>query len=253
MNQFDIKGWFDIKLYQYQELKQLDTEYNGSTFEYIIEQLSIIMDTDSTDDVFYDMDIDNLLDLIKEYKWLRHNPGKRVIDDMSVRELKRLTVGEFLDLEYYFEDDYYKNLHLIAAILYKKSKIDEWDNVIIEPYIYDVSKRGERYLDISIEYTFWLVEYYLSWKESIMESYKYLFEENDSDEIEDEHLLDQEEIADIKRQIADDNIKKKWGWQAIIFDLCNNDLSKYIGDKSIFDVPIILFLNTLSMKKDLNI
>jgi len=243
-------NWSKITLAQYQELKALEAEEESiGSFEYIIEQLAILLDTDSEDDFFDDMDIDQLLEMIKNVSWLRSKPNgmiKNEIDKYYCKELNKLTLGEFLDLEHYFKEDYFANLHYIAAILYRRRKTDEWDNIIEEPYIYDPKQRADKYLDLPITYTFGLIQYYTEWKENIMKIYENVFEEPGFDEINEEDELTGQELAEHRKQIAQDKAKSEWSWEAIIYDLSNKDLTKY---DQLFDTTFILVMNTLSMKK----
>lgn len=243
-------SWRDITLSQFQELKALEQDESIiGDFEFIIEQLAVLLDTDSEDELFEDMDIDELLNIINNVKWLRSSPSNSVtqqINDMYCIDLKNIKFGEFLDLEHYFKDNYFENLHYIAAIMYRRKKQDEWGNDIIEPYIYNLEKRALIYLDMSIVNIFGLIKYYIEWKENIMQVYKNLFENPNFDKIENEDELDAKELAELKKEIEEDKRKAEWGWESILWELSGNDLTKY---DELFDTNFILVMNTLSLKK----
>lgn len=254
LNQLIPKNWRDITLEQYQELKLLEYEdHNLGNFEYIIEQLAIILDTDSEDEIFDDIDIDELLNIINNIKWLRSEPKFSVldkIDEYTCRDLNKITLGEFLDLEHYFKDNYYLNLHYIASIFYQRQTTDMWGNKTQEPYIYDLEPRAIKYQSLPITYTVGLIDYYIEWKENLLQVYENVFADTDYDKIDNEEQLDAQEIADIKKEIAEEKKKTIWSWEAIIYELSGNNITNY---DEVFNTPLILIMNTLSMKKTLNI
>ena len=248
------KSWNEITLYQYQELNNLELEAdNFGNFQYILEQLAILLDTDSEDELFEDMDIDELLNIIKNIKWLRSKPANNIvkkINNMFCKDINKLTLGEFLDLEFYFKENYINNLQYIAAIFYRSNKQDEWGHTIIEPYEYDLEERSKLFIDLNITKLYGLIDYYLEWKSNIMEIYANVFEDPNFDKIENEEELDAKELADIKKEIEEDKKKAEWGWESVIYDLSNKDLTKY---NDLFNTPFILVMNTLSMKKTFNV
>ncbi len=245
------KSWNDITLTMFQELKSLNKE-DTNKFELVLEQLAIVIDTDTEDELFDELDIDELFKIIGKIKWLYSEPNKnftKKIGEYEIKDLTKLTLGEFLDLEHYFGDDYIQNLHIICAILYKQYKVNEWNNIIEEPYGYDIELRSKIFNNLSINNLFGIIDYYLNYKQMIMDSYTQIFESDNWDELETEGL-DDLEINELKKEIEIDKKNAKWSWPRIIYDLCNNDISKY---DDITSLPLTYVLNTLTMKKALQL
>jgi hypothetical protein len=246
------KNWSDVKLYQFQELKEANPDDFDSDVELIIEQICILSGIDPDNDEFGEMEFDELLDIMKSISWVLSEPPlnySNKLGDYKLKNINKLKFGEFIDLEAYFSDNYIKNLHLICAILYKNTKVDEWGNVIEEPYIYDIYSRSEMYMDIPISMIYGVIKYYLDFKELIMDKYHIIFDYN-GDDIEDTEGLSEEEIVEIKQEIEADKKKAKWSWPALINKLADGDVTKY---DAITDLPLAFILNELSMRKIMDI
>lgn len=247
------KSWEDITLDQYIELDQLDSDSFENEFDLILEQLSIILNTSSDDDIFDELDIDELVNIMSKIKWLRKEPPTNVknkINNLTLKDLNKLKLGEFIDLEYFFSIDYKTNLHIIASILYKQNKEDEWCNTIEEPYIYDVYKRGEIFKSLPITNTYGLITNYLNWKETFLDIYENLFEDSNYDKIENEEMFDQDELKELKDEIEVDKKKAAFSWEAILWELSGNNIANY---DEVLNTSLVLVMNTLSMRKTLKV
>jgi len=248
------KGWVEIRTEQYIELLSLDnTDYNSMSV-YNLEVLSIISDTDKDDDVWQDMDIDDLFVIYNNTKWLLNEPNKKHLKEIDNKELKdfnTLTLGEFIDIQYFFNDNYISNIHLICAILFKQYKLDEWNNKIYEPYEYNIYERSNTYLEIPITNIYGIISNYLEWKDNFMTSYTNLFEvEANITEEEMYEGLDQNEIDELNAELEADKQLSKWNWERILYDLSGGNITKF---NDILNMNIILVFNILSMKKELKL
>lgn len=247
------KNWGSIRLEQYQELISLDDSEYNSLSVYNLEILSIITDTDKDDDEWLDMDVDDLFKIYKETKWLLSEPSsnkKSNINNLLLKEFNSLNLGEFIDLEHFFSEDYIKNLHIICAILYKKNKLDEWDNLIFEPYEYNIFERSNQFLEEPITNVYGIIKEYLSWKKNFVESYNIFQDEPDITEEEMYDGLDEDEIKELQEDLEKGESIKKWNWERIIYNLCNSDVTKF---NDVLNMNIILVFNILSMKNDLKL
>jgi len=245
-------SWVDVTLYQFQELKSVNFNDFDSDIDVIIEQICILSGISSEEDEFGDMDFDELLDIMKSISWVTTEPPLNFNSkfvDYRIKNINKLKLGEFIDLEVLFGEDYIKNLHLICAILYKQFKKDDWGNEIEEPYIYDIYKRGDMFLDAPISMIWGVIKHYLDFKELITEKYHIIFNDDGFD-LEDREGLSPEEIMEIEKEIEEDKKKAKWSWPALINKMANGDVTKY--DK-ITDLPLAFILNELSMRKQLDI
>jgi hypothetical protein len=246
------KSWNDITVYQFQELSLMNIEDYDSDIDIVLDQLAIITDYDADDEIYDYMDIDDLLNIMKNISWIKNEPPQNYTKEFKpyrIKELVKLTLGEFIDLEVYFSDNYIKNLHLICAILYKQYKIDEWSNEIEEPYIYNLKSRADKYLDVRIPMVWGVIKAYLDFKEIILDKYHVVFN-NEGDELEDTTGLSEEEIIEINKEIEEDKKKAKWSWPALINNLAEGDITKY---DAITNQPLILVLNELAMRKALKL
>lgn len=246
------KNWSDISVSQFQELVALSIDDFDNDYFFILEQLSILLNTSNDDELFDDLEFDELMDIMDLIKWIKDKPKNKFIKEIDkyyFKELEYMTLGEFIDLEHYFSMDYLQNIHIICAILFKQKKINEWDQIIYEPYEYDVIKRSELFLELSIDKIYGIIDLYLAYKDNLLDIYQNLFEDPNFDKIENAELLDAEELLDIQNEIKEDKIKSKWNWESITYNLCNGDITKF---NNTFNQPLILVLNVLSMKKVLD-
>jgi hypothetical protein len=242
-------SWEEVYADQFLELKKLD-ESNSSFFVRQIEILSILNDTLPDDEMWEDLDVEELAILIGKLKWLRYEPStqlKTKIGDYTCININKLSFGEFIDLEYYFSNNYYENLSNICSVLYRKTKCDEWSNLIYEPYeSINIEDRCKAFDELPITDIYGVIKYYLDFKELLMTTYEKLFEPQfDDDEEIDESQYDQEEKDDIEKE----KVIIKWSWENIIHKLTDGDVTKY---EKITSLPVIFIFNQLSYLKDIN-
>jgi hypothetical protein len=236
------KSWSEIYLDQFVSIRTLETKtiYSNS-----LEILSILTNIPSNDDIWDDMDIDDMNKLINSILWLKNEPTnnfKKSIGEYEIIDINRITFGEFLDLEYLYTD-YYNNLSKICATLYRKYKIDEWGIKRYEPYPeYDIEERAIYFEDVVISDVYGIIKYYLDFKSLINKTYD-LFEPT---EIDDEEALDEED----REAENQEKVYRNWAWESILYKLSNGDITKY---DDILSKPIIFILNQLSYMKDMKI
>lgn len=222
--------------------------------EMLIEQLALLADISPTDDVFEEMTLDELLEITNQMRWLAREPHSTevtVIEGMRAKKMQNLTLGEFIDLEYWIAD-YHANMHRILAILYKRFREDEWGNEIEEPYIYDVEERSNLFLQEPVTKVWYALRSYLEFKENFVKSYTDLFTESNDEEPESEAeqiLNAQEKLAQRKAE-AEEKVRSRWSWESILWSLSEGDVTKY---DALFQSKVILIFNILAMKKSLNL
>jgi hypothetical protein len=239
-------NWSSITLRQYQELQELN---DLSGIELILERLAIILDTDIYDSQIFNLDMDELLSIKNDISWLDSEPnyvGSDIDFYLKPKDFNNIFLGEFIDIEHYINEPI-KNLHIISAIYFKKIKLDEWENTIEEPYIYDIEKRSELFLDLPITFVLKYHKSYMIWRDNFLKTYENLFMENNNDEETD---LQGYELIEHQREVLEEKVKSKWSWESILYGLSNNDITKF---KELFGIEVILIFNMLSMRKTLNI
>jgi hypothetical protein len=237
------KSWKEIRVDQFIELKSLKEEDFGSLFLYNLEVIAIVTDTDS--DELDDLSPDEVVDMVSSLSWMRKEPPKKLTKKINEREFKPfdiLNLGEFIDLEYYFSNDYVNNLTNVAALCYRIKREDEWGNEYFEPYKFNPMDRAGHYEELPITDLYGLIPEYLSFREGIMKAYENLFEPN----IEPDEEMDEEDLKEEQEEKA----RSKWSWESIIYSLCGEDITK--ADQ-VTDLPLIMVLNFLSMKTELKI
>lgn len=241
------KSWKEIDVYKFKEIRSVFTIEN--VFEREVEILSIILDVplDSLED--YDIsDVSNMMDQIT---FINSEPSKifkKEINNFIFKPLQKLTCGEFIDLEHYLSTDYMKNIGHIAAILYKKFKINEWDEVVYEPYNYSVNQRCEQFDEVCINDIFGIIPEYLNFRTNFLENYNPLFQDTNNEDDDDDD--NRPKTSEEKKAIQEEKTAKKWSWENLIYNLCNEDLTKF---HEVTNLPLILVFNMLSMRKEISV
>lgn len=242
------RSWDEVFTDQFITLSKLETT-EMAFYEKNMEILSILTDTMPDDECWEDMDIDELTNHIKNIKWVMTEPPSTFNKNMlnfEIIDINRLTFGEFIDLDYFFAENYYDNLTKIAAILYKKTKRDEWDNLVYEPYgKYSIDERAILFEEVKITEIFGIIRYYLDFKKELAKIYEQLFEPNFEDIEEDPDLQYEDEEKDLIRQ---EEMAKKWSWESVLYKLSDGDVSKY---DIITEMPVIFIFNQMSFIRDM--
>ena len=212
-------------------------------FNYQIDVLSALTDSDISE--FEELDIDELGELTKQIKWINSDPSRRYknkLDNYVLKPFSKLSLGEFIDLEHYFSNNYLDHFCHILALLYRRTSKNVYGDDIIEPYNYSPSDRLDWYLDYKITDVYGLIPEYIKFRENFTNTYTNLLVDVVAD---DEVLEDADEIKEQKREQE----KQKFAWESTIMALCNDDLSKF---NDILNMPVVLVFNILGMKKTLD-
>lgn len=162
-----------------------------------------------------------------------------------------MTLFEFIDLEYFISNDYIKHISHIASVFYRRVDADKWQNVEFEPYIFSPFERYEIFDDVFITDVYGILTEYLKFRDNFLKQYENLFNPDDEEDLEDEDINDFETLEQYKdslKQKEHGKKAKKWGWESLLFDLCEGDLTKIenVGNQS-----LIFVFNMLSMRKDM--
>lgn len=240
------KKWSEISVDKFIEIYEIDKELGPSYYN--SEILSII--TDETIDAIEDLEIDILNAYIDQCKWALSEPSKQYklkLFGMQIKPLSKLTVFEYIDLDYYFTNNYITNIDKICAILYRQSKVNRWGEEILEPYDYDISVRAEKFLDLPITDVYGIISEFLKFRENFLNVYANLFGEVDGDiTAEERATLDPEEIKNIEQEKKE----SKWSWERMLYGLTNGDITK---TEAVGALPLTYVFNVLGMKKELDI
>jgi len=243
------KSWSDITYKQFVNLNDIDKDEN--IFLQYINMLSILTNTNPTDKIWDELGIEDLKDLIKQINFINHLPDLKLmteIDNFILINNEKLTLGEYIDLDYYFSENYLLNLPKIAGIYYRQFKHDQFHNIIVEHYdSIDINERALDFSDLPIVQLLPLINYFNDYKQMIFKNLSHLFIQ-----LVDEADLDEQDLTDIETQkeIAKEKSKSEWNWILILHNLSNGDITKY---NAILNLPLIFVLNNLSFKKTFNL
>jgi len=241
------KQWSEITVEQFIEISEIDK--SQGSYYYNTEILSIICN-ESTE-VIDDIDVDDMVKIVKQCKWALSQPSnnyKSELLGMKVKPFNKLCLYEYIDLDYYFTNNYITNLANICGVLYRQSNINEWGEEIIEPYEYDCTIRADKFLDLPITDVYGIISDFLKFRDNFLKTYQNLFQGEELPELtpEEKAELTPEELKDEEDSKKD----SKWSWERMIYGLCNNDLTK--SDK-IGALPLTYVFNMMGMKKELDI
>ena len=240
------KQWSDITLEQFIEISEIDKKQGANGYN--SDLLAIV--TDMSYDEIDELDIDELIEMVADFKWSNTQPSKQYKHEllgMQIKPLSKLCLFEYIDLDYYFNDNYHTNLDKICAILYRQSKVNEWGEVVLETYDYDIHLRAEKFLDLPITEVYGIVAEFLKFKQNFLDVYSNLFNEAE-DELteEDKAAMDPEEIKEIEKEVK----SNKWSWERMIYGLTDGDITK---TEAVGALPLTYVFNILGMKKELDI
>jgi hypothetical protein len=248
------KAWNDVRLFQFKELRQL--EKGEGYLAYQLDALAILADVDSEE--LEDLEIEELNKMFNSVKFVLSEPKKAFKSTLTIEEedyifkpFNKLTLFEFIDLEYFLTNDYIVHISHIASVFYRRIDKDKWNNIEFEPYIFSPFERFELFDDVFITDVYGILTDYLKYRENFMQKYENLFNDNDEDDDEEDDINDFDSVEQYKdslKQKEQGKKAKKWGWESLLYDLCEGDLTKMddIGNQS-----LIFVFNMLSMRKDM--
>jgi len=253
-------SWNQISVGQFIELVSIKVEDFNCEDEYFIQLLSILTDTDST--IIEEMDIDDFNQIKSRLIFLSKLPSKPpkqsiviVNTDLHLYpDLYSMIIGEFIDLENLITSNSIENLPKILAILYRRMKINN-DAFIpdeFESYGSWLNHRANIFNEAIIDDVYGVLNQYIKFRKHIYDNYSGLFDFDDSDSTE-EIDVSQMSAADkltYQKAIEQEKIVSKWGLDALLMKLANNDVTK-IND--VVKLPLLLCLNSLALFKELNI
>lgn len=249
-------SWHDVKLYQFKELRALKDA--GGFFNIQLETLAILADV-STDEI-EELTLEEIADLFKSVKWVLNEPKKGLSNELLIdgqtyhlQPFKKLTLDEFIDLEYFLQNDYLVHISHIVSVFWRRTDSDKWGNVNFEPYVFSPFERHEQFDDVEITKVYGILNEYLKFRENFMQKYAALFNSDDINDEEPINPKDFDSIEEYKDELkAQEDSKKarKWGWESLIYDLCEGDFTKI---KAVGELPLILVFNMLAMRKELGL
>lgn len=248
-------SWNEVSVDQFLQLKSVEQGDFQTILSYRIDQLCILSKTSIEDSIWDEIDVEVLHQMIKKISFCNVQPNlnfksELIIDSISYtfKGLNKLTLGEFIDLEYLFGINYLLKLPEICALLYRQTRKNEWGHSILEPRTYNETERAELFYSLKITEVYGIVQAYLTFKQQFTEAYESLFTEEDVEDIQEEEVIPtSKEERDATQQ---DKINKKWSWERIIYQYSTKTNMTF---DQITELPLIFFFNQLSMFKELKL
>jgi hypothetical protein len=210
-------NWNAVTVGQFIEIIELDTQ-ELTPIEFQLERIAIVSGND-----YFDTDESELSGILKEFRWLDSLPTNK-----TKQSFKGLSFGAFIDLNSYCTDKapIFNIDKICATIRGFESITDECEKI-----------QGE-----SIVNHYSTIQAFIEYRSELLEKYKGLFEDDDP-EPEDDDLKETE-------QRKPEQTNNKWGWQRLIYGLCDGDITKV---KEVTELGHILVLNWLSMESELKL
>lgn len=241
------KQWSQVSLEQYIEFNKIDKTQGA--YYYNSEALSIL--ADKPIEVIEDLDVDEMKELIQQNKWCQSEPSKMYKHEvlgMKFKPFNKLTLYEFIDLDYYFVNDYIGNMANICAICYRQSRVNEWGEEVLEPYEFDCTIRAEKFLDLPVTDVYGILQEFIKYRDTFLKNYENLFSGELDEDLTDEERreMDPEEIKEIEKEKR----QAKWSWEQTIYGLTKGDITK---SEKVGALPLIYVFNILAMKKELDL
>ncbi len=242
-------SWSSITVDQFIQLKNISKSDYDSIQAFNLEVLCILMDVDTDDECWGEVDITALSAI--EFTFLDSQPD--INFDLTInnfhslvfKDLKTLTVGEFIDLEHLFGINYFTNLPKICSILYRKNRINDWGHIEIEPRKYDEEERVNLFYSLKASQVYGIIPLYLNYKRNFVEVFENMFIENDTEEIDIRDITPEDKLA-----FEEDKKNKKWAWERLIYKFCQ---SHNLTFDQVTELPLVFFFNQLSLVKELKL
>lgn len=248
-------NWSKVTVEQFIQLKSMEFEDFHTLLSFKMDQLFILTDTTEDDKIWEEINSQDLDKLFKQIQFLNIQPTINYKKEINLngivytcKEINKLTVGEFIDLERYFTNNYLTNLPNICAILYRRTQINSWEHIEFEPRKYNEADRAELFLEAKITEVYGVIQTYLNFKQNFITTYENMLSEPDTnEELETPTVgMTKEELEELRRE----KMLSKWGWAKAVYQFGQDSNLSF---NEVTELPLIYFFNTLAMKKDLNL
>lgn len=242
------KSWDEVSLGTFVELRQFNnSELSESGI--LLEKLIIL----TNDDIWEDSPISELYRIGAENRWLNTDPPKKVFQELpsapqwKLKPFRQFTLSEWIRLDRVVVDD---SIEELVTLCYRRTKQDEWGNIIYEPMHFDHSERINEFRDMPITHLYGAVLDAAIYRHKVLNDFRDIFQSVDDSEYqetdEDRKLLTPAEIAEVKKSVEIDNRKAKFSWEFLLDTASNGDWS--VVDK-LLDYPHRAIFNMMAMKK----
>jgi hypothetical protein len=228
----------------YLEIIGLDKSLYKTNTEYLIDLVSIYYDIDPIEVEEWDMN--KLIEKSNNIDLKLNNPADNSINIKSKTlyklDFNRITLGEWIDLDYYINNKMW--LEVITILYRLKRDGGDFEEDRWEEYGLWVDKRKNLFSDKDFRKYFNVVYEFIKWRDSVLRAYSGLFSVGDNDDdLDDLSDVDRRELEELKKK---EDLYKQFIWERMIMELVNNDISKF---DSVLKLPVIQIWNVLTMLK----
>lgn len=207
-----------LSIYEYNELREIQSSYEG--IELIIEVVAFILDVDPI--TLDDYSIKDLHKIYEENQWLNELPVS-----INSFNYSGLSIGKFIDLNKIINEQADRNLIEVLDIM--EVEYDLHETPVLNVYHY--------------------ISSFIAYRQLIMKSYPTYFIGEGGDEQEDVDLDSIENVRDrmmAEQQMKREKIKNEMQWHALIYELCDYDITKV---ELVVEKPVEMIFNLLVTKK----
>lgn len=236
-----------VNLKQYKEINDLNLEdFNGLT-DYKIQVVSIFYDLDPEDvNDFAISKVKEMYQFIDNWYQKHNNYTKDFIEVNGIiyekMPFNNMTLGEFIDAEFYFFNDVFSLIPLFYRI---KEKVEHNQGDKFEPYGNFINVRKELFMDVKAEDVMGLIKQYQEFRGHIINSNSDKFvSKPEEDDKEAEKLMTKSELKEYHNELRKEKERQKYSWERLVMDLCNNDITKF---NDVLSLPVIMVFNIINM------
>ena len=258
------KSWDELTCNQLLDLLDLENEkddYNG--YDFLFEQIAIICDMDSNDDIFYEITVEEINIILREMNWISQpfNHMANQYFELNGYKYKKIDfnamlVAEWITFEYYITKNYKEYCREIIAASYRRIKTDDFGNEIMEEFDFDFNKRINEFDELTLNYL--PIKEILDFRSSCFETFDLSNKlDDDDEEIIDEEIAEKivdenkpqtyREKANEQNESVQERINKIYNWEKICMDLTGNNIK---DSYELLKIPIVYLFRIITMKKN---
>lgn len=243
------KNWSGVSVATYLEYLELFEDNELTNFTRGLEILILLSDSDDWEDV----STTKIGEGLSEITFINTPPttinqtiSHCDLGKLTLKLFSKLTLAEWIDLDGFisrFEVD------KIIALLYRRTKFDEWKEITYEPYQFSIKDRAKLFLDENMEKVFGVVVAFRDYRLQVLDNFKSIFSSMEDEDFEpteeDEQYLTEREIIEQRESIKKENITKAFAWESLIDNGTNGSWAE---SERFLDLPAVFVFNMLTMK-----
>lgn len=246
------KDWTEVTVDRFVALKAVSVEDYEDSHEYQRDRCIAL--SGLSEQELREVDMDELTEFMLGTVWSYKNPVNKydtTVGDYSFRGFDEMSLGEYIDLTVYFEDNYFENLPKILAVLYRRTGVGSWGQMVVEPYReVNIEQRAEEFGGMPISRFYGIISDFIRFREDFMMDRPALFGLDEDGNPEDEGVELEPRTPEEAEQNRMKEMLKKWGWEKMLYDLCKGDLTKLEG---VTEMNLFMVFNFASMKHELKL